>query len=75
MSTTATALAYPRITFTEEGTADDAFIDFEAGPDRVRVIVEPASGRCRILTQEEYDSVLAGTVPPSPAEREKAPGQ
>jgi type II secretion system protein H len=73
MEAPTTTITYPRITFTEEGTADDSFIDLEAGPDKLRIIVEPASGRCRILTAEEYDAAMSGSLPPNPVE--KAPGQ
>ncbi|HZV02275.1 MAG TPA: prepilin-type N-terminal cleavage/methylation domain-containing protein [Planctomycetota bacterium] len=73
MPAPSSTITFPRITFSEEGTADDSFIDLEAGTDKLRVVVEPASGRCRILTAEEYDAAMSGALPPNPAE--KAPGQ
>src|SRR5581483_5636776 len=53
-------LTYPRIVFDPEGSADDAFIDFQAGQDKVRVVVEAASGRTRILNDREYEAALRG---------------
>ena len=57
-------LAVPRVAFEPEGSADDAFFDLESGTDRVRVIVEAASGRTRILTSSEYEASLAGGALP-----------
>lgn len=60
----AAVLAYPRVAFDPEGSADDAFFDLESGGDRVRVVIEAASGRTRILTSAEYEASLNGGVIP-----------
>jgi type II secretion system protein H len=60
----APTLAYPRISFDPDGSADDAFVDFEGAGDKIRVYVEAASSRTRVLTDDEYKAALAGTPPP-----------
>ncbi len=60
----APVLTVPRVAFDPEGSADDAFFDLELGGDRVRIVVEAASGRTRILTSAEYDASLAGNALP-----------
>ena len=55
------SLPLARIAFAPEGRADDATLDLEgADGGRVRVIVEPASGRTRILAPEELEASLGG---------------
>lgn len=60
----APTLAYPRIAFDPDGSADDSFVDFEGAGDKIRIYIEAASSRARILTDDEYKAVLANTPPP-----------
>lgn len=64
----ATPIPYPRVAFDADGSADDAFFDLEAGEDRVRIVVEAASGRTRILTASEYEASLRGDLLPLPTD-------
>jgi type II secretion system protein H len=59
-------LTYPRICFDTNGTADDSWIDLEAADKttRVRIAIEAASGRTRILTEDEYKAALSGNPIP-----------
>jgi type II secretory pathway pseudopilin PulG len=58
----------PRVAFGPDGSAEEASFDLDDGTgSNLRVVIEPANARTRILTSEERDeAVAAGTaLPPS----------
>jgi len=56
-----------RIAFNPDGTSDDAWMDLQGeGQVLLRLRVDFASGRTRILTNDERDADIAGVPPPLP---------